>query len=219
MYFFERVTSANLAEIDIYMKRDAPEYRRIQRHGATVEIPNKDYNIIMHAHRNDLLNATLRSTSKMQSQVLIRHDRTALTDSGPWNEVTYDQICGHYRKSSEHPLQPGKSKNWNLIPGAPPGPNDRFWKVPRKYPVGHPMNEPTSGQYGNQGGYTAHPLRYYAPYKTIPPPSKAAVSYIQRVQVNMSKEKATAVLITKFKTYYEAWKKTWFVGEAAKSPK
>jgi hypothetical protein len=62
MYFFERVTSANLAEIDIYMKRDAPEYRRIQRHGATVEIPNKDYNIIMHAHRNDLLNATLGST-------------------------------------------------------------------------------------------------------------------------------------------------------------
>jgi hypothetical protein len=137
------------------MKRDAPQTRTVQRREGPVSIPYADYNIVTHAHRNDHRNAALGSTSKMHTQVLIRHDRSALADDGPWNQAAYGQICGYYRKSPEHPLKPGKSKKANLIPGAPPGPNDMMWAVPRTYPMGHPLEDSTGGLHSNQGEWRA----------------------------------------------------------------
>jgi hypothetical protein len=216
---------ANEAEIDIYMKRDAPPTRVIQRQGSTLTVPNLDYNIVTHAHRNDDRNATLGSTCKMQAQALIRHNRSALADNRPWNQAVYGQIWGFYRKSPEHPLNPGKSSNANLIPGAPPGPNDMMWAVPGAYPTGHPLKGSIGGLYSIQAQSagnkvkTASALRYYAPYKPIPAPSQAAVNYIRQVLSAMRQNKAAAELIKKFESYYGAWKQTWFAGQGAMSSK
>ena len=161
----------------------------------------------------------------MHAQALIRHNRLALADNRPWNQAAYGRICGYYRKSPEHPLNPDKSSNANLIPGAPPGPNDMMWAVPGAYPMGHPFGGSTGGLYSNQGqsagnkAKTASSLRYYAPYKRIPAPSQAAVNYIWQVLSAMSKNKAAAELIKQFETYYKAWKQTWFAGQEAMSSK
>jgi hypothetical protein len=219
------VQSANQAEIDFYMKPDAPEFKTAQGPHGPVTVRNSDYNIVTHAQRNDDRNAHLGSTSKMQKQVLIRHNRLALVDTRSWDQAKYGQICGHYRKSSEHPLMPGKTANANLIPPALPGPNDMIWATPGSYPIGHPPEGSTGGLYSNPAYFAgnqaknAPSLRYYDPYKPIPAPNKAAVSSIRQVLDTMRKEKGAAQLINQFETYYEAWKKTWFAGQAGESPK
>jgi hypothetical protein len=219
--------SANEAEIDIYKKHDAPQ-TKVFNHPTRgpLTIPNLEYNIVLHAHRNDdRNNAALGSTSKMQKQILIRHHRSALVDNRPWNQVAYGQICGYYRKHPGHPSNPGKSSNASLLPGVPPGPNNMIWSLPGAYPIGHPLEGSGNGLYGIPGysegnqAKKAPALRYYAPFKKIPPPSPAAVESIRQVLSTMSKKRAAAELIHKFEDHYKAWKKTWFAGKAAMSAK
>jgi hypothetical protein len=200
------------------MKENAPEYRtRTRPDGTEISYRNLEYNIVMHAHRNDNLNAPMGSTSKMREQTLIRHDRHALEDNRPWNQVAYGQICLHYRKSSEHPSLPGKEKNASLIPGLLPGPQGEIWAHPQKYPVGHPLEDEAPAQQSNQGGAAgkqakkAPKLRYYNPSQPIPVPSQAAVKSIRQAVSTMKKQGA-GQFIRKFDTYYAAWRKTWFEG-------
>ena len=133
--------SANAAEIDIYIKRDAPQTITKQHpSGQVVTINNVEYNLVTHAHRNDHLNPAyghLGSTSKMHKQALIRHNRLALQDDRPWNQAKYGRIIGHYHKHPEHPLKPGKQANANLLPPALPGPNHMMWAQLGTYPIGH----------------------------------------------------------------------------------
>jgi hypothetical protein len=220
------IDSANEAEIEIYMKNDAPPTRELNRPGRSPRtFPNPDFNCIMHAHRNDDRNAALGSTSKMRAQALIRHHRSGLVDQRPWRQSVYGQICGYYRKHAEHPSNPGKSHNANLFPPKPAGPEEEINSKPGTYPVGHPLEGSAHGLYripgwseGNQANQ-ATALRYYAPFKKIPPPSRDAVESIRQVLSTMSKKRAAAELILKFEDHYKAWKKKWFVGKAAMSAK
>jgi hypothetical protein len=216
---------AEQAEIDFYMKPDAQAFKTVNGPHGLITVPNLDYNIVTHAQRNDNHYVHLGSTSKMHKQVLIRHSRWALVDTRPWNVAKYGQVCGYYRKSSEHPLLPGKAANFNVIPPELPGPNHEIWEKPRPSPIGHPLEPPPApyGLYSNQvAGNQAKPapsLRYYLPYKEIPAPSKAAIRSIQQVLHTMGNKKDAAQLINKFETHYRAWKKTWFAGKAGESQK
>jgi hypothetical protein len=217
--------SADQAEIDFFMKSDAPPYRPAHGPHGSNPIPNVWYNLVTHAQRIDNHDATLGCTSKMHKQVLIRHNRSALVDTRQWNVAKYGQVCGFYRKSLQHPLKPGKAANINLIPPQLPGPNHEMWEMPTPSPIGHPQEPPPApyGLYSNQiagnQAKRAPSLRYYLPYKEIPAPSKAAIRSIQQVLDTMRKKKDAAELIKKFETRYDAWKKSWFEGKAGESQK